>query len=109
MGIIVYKPKKKLFQLIDKETLNTSDKVSAILYPDGHVDVGIDVFRLLDKADSPSFEVTTYKNMCEVEKKYIPVKIERGYYKEGDKNGRNLQSRFNSGADERNRNRRKVN
>lgn len=93
---VVHRPKIKTFQLLPKDSFNSSDQVSAILYPDGHVVVGIDVFRLLNKSDMPSFPIEAYRNMHEVNKKYVPCKHSKGYYmkslREEDQNGRNVQS-----------------
>ena len=94
MAVQIYKPKKKIFQLLPKGSNNSFERLSAILYPDGHVDVGLDAFRLLDKSDCPSFPVETFRNMAEVRKLYTPCKIHKGYYMEPlrkeDYDGRNV-------------------
>ena len=88
--------KRKTFWLLPKDNLNSSEQLSAILYPDGHVVVGIDVFRLLDRADYPSFPFVAYRNMHEVNKKYVPYKNNKGYfmksyYRKEENDGRNVQ------------------
>lgn len=73
------KTKDKVFWVVSKKEPNAGE-LQGILYTDGTVDVGIDAWRLMNKADFPSYPIKHYVNISVMKKDYRFIKIRKPYY-----------------------------
>jgi hypothetical protein len=58
----------------------TEGEYQGIIYPSGKVTVGIDVWRLLDRMDYPSYETYDYSSLINCQKDYEIINIRKPFW-----------------------------
>lgn len=76
------KVKNKIKRFYCKNNRKPNDVLQGIIFQNGRCAVGLDVWRMLDKADCPSYEYDIYNNLEEalLSVQIIKVNHSKAYY-----------------------------